>query len=290
MREIENYFSPCILLCAKTVFFMRKATVSGHTPPGTGVIAQPFASSFSVSQSPKSLLSTTEKPTSMITASFFTIYSFIKWITPAAAIIISACSVIASRSGVLLLQLMTVAPALMSRFVTGFPTILLLPITQIIFPEREIFFSEKICIIPAGVQGSSADVSPMTIFPWLIGWKPSTSFSGAICSMIFFAWKCFGRGSCTMKPETELSVFRVVISERSSSSVMVRGNFFSSKSIPIFSAVFFLCLIYLRLSWLFHTSIATSFGVPSVSLISLRRVLWIFSASCVQSISIFFVF
>src|SRR5690554_2201763 len=121
------------------------AMVIGPTPPGTGVIKEAFLLTFSKSTSPVILYpfglvgsSTLVIPTSIITASSFTISAFRKLGTPNAEIIISAWVVIWAIFLVLLWVSVTVLfpghPLRLIKILIGLPTIWLLPITTVCFP------------------------------------------------------------------------------------------------------------------------------------------------------------
>jgi hypothetical protein len=81
-----------------------------------------------------------------------------------AQIIISDVFVNCFKSLVLLLQLITVAEALIKSIVNGFHTILLFHITVIIFHHKSIFRDFNISITHAGVQGTSQELSHIKSF------------------------------------------------------------------------------------------------------------------------------
>lgn len=112
--------------CAKWafhVFSMRVATVIGQTPPGVGVIARIVSLRSSKSVSPLATPSTKVFPTSITTDSEWSMSRVISPGEPAATITISAFLVFSERFFVELLQLVTVAPALIIISAIGFPTI-----------------------------------------------------------------------------------------------------------------------------------------------------------------------
>jgi hypothetical protein len=68
------------------------------------------------------------------------------------------------KSLVLLLQLITVAPAFISKFAIGFHTMLLLPIIHISFQYKSIDSDFNISIIHAGVHEINHELSQIRIF------------------------------------------------------------------------------------------------------------------------------
>jgi hypothetical protein len=149
---------------ALKVLLISIATVKAHTQPGTGVILFQvlFISSNFASQC--ILLSIIVNHTSIIIESFLTISTLSNQGLQAAKITISDLSVKSLIFGVLLLQLITVAQAFISKAVMGFQTILLLQITVIIFQTKFISILLNISIIPAGVQGMNQELSQINAF------------------------------------------------------------------------------------------------------------------------------
>src|ERR1700733_9937650 len=97
---------------ARMVLTTSIVIVIGPTPPGTGDTYAAFAATDAKSMSPASLpFSRRLMPTSITAAPSFTISPLIKPGLPVAITSISACRVIAPRSGVLELQIVTVAPS-----------------------------------------------------------------------------------------------------------------------------------------------------------------------------------
>ena len=103
--------------------------VIGPTPLGTGVITAALSFTVSKSTSPHSLPSTRLMPTSMTTAPFFTQSAVTRRGLPTDAIRISASAQISSIFLVLEWHMVTVALRFNSSCATGFPTILLRPMT-----------------------------------------------------------------------------------------------------------------------------------------------------------------
>ena len=120
------------------VFSMRVATVIGHTPPGVGVIARIVSFKSSKSVSPLATPSINVFPTSITTDSEWSISRVRSHGEPAATITISAFFVFSERLLVELLQVMTVAPALIIMRAIGLPTILDRPMITTSFPATSI--------------------------------------------------------------------------------------------------------------------------------------------------------
>ena len=214
--------------------------VMGPTPPGTGVImeATSFTPSKSVSparRKPDFLLASGMRltPTSITTAPLFTMSAVTVLTRPVQTMSMSACFVKEARSFVPVWQIVTVQlySRRVKRTASGFPTILLRPTTTAWAPSvfTPIFLS--ITHIPCGVQGRNP-FEPMSMFPTLTGWKPSTSFSGEIASVTFCSFICLGRGSWTRIPCTEGSLLSFSISAKSSSSLVVSGRTMLRSAIP----------------------------------------------------------
>jgi hypothetical protein len=102
--------------------------------------------------------------TSIIIASFLTIFFVNNHGFQAARITISDFFVNSSIEGVLLLQLITVAQAFISNAAIGFHTILLLPIIVTIFQLTFSHISFNISIIQAGVQGTNQESFQINTF------------------------------------------------------------------------------------------------------------------------------
>ena len=117
---------------------MSVATVIGQTQPGVGVI--PFTNLCKSSKlvSPWATPSINVFPTSITIDSSLTISRVISQGTPAATMIMSAFLVFSLRFIVVLLQVVTVAPAFISMSAMGFPTILDRPMTVTFFPTKPI--------------------------------------------------------------------------------------------------------------------------------------------------------
>src|SRR5206468_988265 len=152
-----------------TVFSSNIAIVIGPTPPGTGVMHEAVPSTLWKSTSPASLPSASRViPTSMTTAPGFTIWAVTSLGLPAATTRMSAWRVIAPRSGVLELQMVTVAPLCKSRSAIGLPTMLLRPTTTACRPCTSISSRSISLITPRGVQGTKRGL-PSVSRPMLIG-------------------------------------------------------------------------------------------------------------------------
>jgi hypothetical protein len=126
-------------LKAFKTFFISIQTVKTQTQPGTGVIL--FQTMFinSVSASQYTFPSITVNHTSITIHQNFIMSTFKSSGFQAATITISEIVVYLLRCFVLLLQLITVAHAFISREVVGFQTILLLQITVTTFDSKFIF-------------------------------------------------------------------------------------------------------------------------------------------------------
>lgn len=120
------------------VFSMSVATVIGQTQPGVGVIPFTNLCKSSKSESHWAMPSIKVFPTSITMDSSLTISRVISQGTPAATMTISAFLVFSLKFIVVLLQVVTVAPALISMSVMGFPTILDRPMTVTFFPTKPI--------------------------------------------------------------------------------------------------------------------------------------------------------
>jgi hypothetical protein len=95
---------------------------------------------------------------------FLSIFSFNSHGFQVATTTISAFFVKLLKSGVLLLQLITVAQAFINKAVIGFQTILLLHITHTTFQTKSIYSDSNIFIIHAGVHGTNHELSHINIF------------------------------------------------------------------------------------------------------------------------------
>src|SRR5256885_1932287 len=136
-----------------TVFSSNIAIVMGPTPPGTGVIHDAVPSQLWKSTSPVSLPSASRlMPTSMTTAPGFTMLAVTRLGLPAATTRTSAWPVIAPKSGVLELQMVTVAPFCKSSSAIGLPTMLLRPTTTAWRPRTPIPSCSSSFLTPRGVH------------------------------------------------------------------------------------------------------------------------------------------
>ncbi len=156
----------------------------GHTQPGTGDIAHAISRTLSKSTSPWTYPFTNVLPTSTTTAPGFTISAVINRGFPIATMRTSALPVISARFGVLLLQLVTVAHALMAMRLIGFPTMFDRPRMTTCLPSSGILYHSRSFLIPFGVQDTSPESSPRKRFPILVRVNQSTSLRGSIASTI----------------------------------------------------------------------------------------------------------
>ena len=113
----------------------------------------------------------------------------------------------------------------------GLPTMLLRPITTASLPFRSTPVDWIIYRAPLGVQATTPGV-PVSIWPALIRWKPSTSFSGRIFARAAFSSRCFGSGSCTRIPWIAESLFSSSIAASSCSWVVSSGMLMVREYIP----------------------------------------------------------
>ena len=135
------------------------ATVSGPTPPGTGLTAEATATTSSKATSPTVRLVpsgavTREMPTSITTAPGFTISAVINLGLPAAEMSTSAVRVSEPSSGVYLLVEITVASSRMSSTTTGLPTMLLAPTHTHRVPGSSTPVDSIISMTASAVQGT----------------------------------------------------------------------------------------------------------------------------------------
>ena len=250
----------CWFLYAFQVFSMRVATVIGPTPPGEGEIARTKFSRLSKSASPQNFpFSSIFEPTSIIIAFLLTISRVKNFGLPTAAITTSAILVISLRFFVWLLQLITVAPALIIMSAIGFPTIFDRPRIATFLPLISILYASRSVIIPCGVQLGS-HFFPRKTFPICVVVNPSTSLCAGIFSIIFSSLMCFGSGIWTINPLISGFSASFSISCRSSASEMLASKFFNKKFIPTSSARFRFILIYCRLAGLSPTRITARQG------------------------------
>jgi len=137
------------------------------------------------------------------------------------------------KSGVLLLQAVTVAPAFISKLIIGFHTILLLQITVICFPSISILSCLIISIIPAGVQAINQELSHITILPMFNGLNQSTSFDADIASIILSVFICLGKGVCIINQVIFSDLLKSDIKLSKSCSVIFFSTFFKTNHIHI---------------------------------------------------------
>ncbi len=145
-----------------------------------------------------------------------------------------------SKSLVLEWQMVTVAslPLPTARIAAGLPTTMLLPKTTTCLPAVSIWKWSIISITAVGVQGGKAVGSSNINLPALSGLKQSTSFSTAISYFRTSSFIWAGIGLIIKMPWIFLSWFNFLSSKMKSFWVISSGNSFTSKPIPIFSAVF----------------------------------------------------
>ena len=202
---------------------------------------------------------------------------------PAATMRISACRVNDARSRVCRWQYVTVASALSSISPIGRPTMLLRPTMTQCLPSGEMPYSCSMSIIPAGVHGISVP-SPVTMRPTFIGWKASTSFSGAIAFITARSDICSGSGSCTRIPSTPSSALSAAISRRSSASDVVAARSYRRLSMPHLRQSRSLLRTYICDAGSFPTSTAARQGLRLSAAASLFTSSQSFSASFFPSI------
>jgi hypothetical protein len=102
--------------------------------------------------------------TSIIVVPIFTISRRSNIGFPVAMITMSEVDVYFFISGVLLLQIITVAHAFISKAASGFHTILLLPTITTCFPATFSQITSSIYITPAGVHGAKPESSHIKTF------------------------------------------------------------------------------------------------------------------------------
>ncbi len=150
---------------------------------------------------------------------------------PTAATTMSARRVIAGRSRVRECAMVTVQCACSSSCAIGLPTMLERPTTTASRPARLPSVSRSSIRQPSGVQGTKPSV-PIESLPTLAMWKPSTSLSGSIASMIAASTMPAGSGSCTRMPSTPASALSARTSLSTSSCRMSAGRRCSIESMP----------------------------------------------------------
>ena len=179
----------------------------------------------------------------MTTAPSFSMSPVTVFGRPAATTTTSASFVNFEMSGVPVWHSVTVAFVSFRErsTATGFPTMFDRPITTACLPRTSIPENSMSLIIPCGVHGRKHG-SPISIFPTLIGVKPSTSFSGAIARITFFSSNPFGSGSCTRMPWMAGSAFSAAILSSNSLSAIVAGMRISREYMPASAQAFSLAV------------------------------------------------
>ena len=170
-------------------------------------------------------------PTSITAAPGFTISAVTMRGCPTALTTTSARRTKSARFSVREWQMVTVQFSRSSIMARGFPTMFERPTTTAFAPDSGTPASFRSRTQPAGVHGSSG-ARPRSSRPALIGWKPSTSFSGATEAVTRSEFMPRGSGSCTRMPLIDSSAFSRAISESTSSSVAVSGRRTVTERIP----------------------------------------------------------
>ena len=142
---------------------------------------------------------------------------------PIAEINISALFVCSDKLLVFEWHTVTVAFFCSIHWISGLPTMLLLPTTTQFLPEISTLLLFNNSMTPAGVQETKPG-NPAHNAPTFWGWKPSTSFFGSIAKMTLFSSIWWGNGNWTRMPWTLSSWFNVSIKPRSASSEISSGN------------------------------------------------------------------
>src|SRR3989338_8255183 len=188
LEETTGGASPYDCSCAaSTKLRISMVTVSGPTPPGTGVM---YAARFSASvnsTSPTIFPSARFIPTSITIAPALIHSPLISPALPTATIKTSALLTWSSNLPTLdvpIWQTVTVANFSNNKRDKGLPTISLWPTTTTSLPYKSIPAALSNSITAAGVQGSISE-APNKILPILTGCIPSASFSGKTDWLIF---------------------------------------------------------------------------------------------------------
>mmetsp|Transcript_16400 Transcript_16400/g.50955 ORF Transcript_16400/g.50955 Transcript_16400/m.50955 type:complete len:313 (-) Transcript_16400:223-1161(-) len=232
---------------------MSAAIVMGPTPPGTGVSAEATCDTSPCKTSP-----TTRKgrpsaecspgtspsvliPTSSTTAPGRTHERVTRPARPTAAttrsaerLICVSCARCSSDSAWRVSHTVTAAaPRLSSIELSGFPTVLLEPITHACLPTTLMPERSSSSSMPFGQHGKNAGSRPrMASRPAFTGLNASTSLHVGMAFRISASSKCAGSGSCTSRPCTRLSAASSRTVRSSSACEMAGGRSTLQSSIP----------------------------------------------------------